>query len=92
MITQEDRTILKEVGRKYLLDIALDSQVLKDKLTFKEHVGLCNFVRELSYEDVIRLTITESLKDFENKFKKFLKFIFKIFKRFSDSQSNNIFV
>jgi len=76
MITQEDRTILKEVGRKYLLDIALDSQILKDKLTFKEHVGLCNFVRELSYEDVITLTITESLKDFENKFKKFLKYGF----------------
>jgi len=76
MITQEDRNILRDVGREYILDIAVDSQVLKNKLTFKEHVGLCAFVTELSYEDVIGLTITESIKDFENKFKKFLKYGF----------------
>ncbi len=76
MITQEDKNILRDVGRRYILDIALDSQLLKNKLTFKEHVRICHFVRELSYEDVISLTITESIKDFENKFKKFLKYGF----------------
>ncbi len=76
MITQEDRHILREVGRKYILDIAFDSQLLKDKLTFKEHVRICNFVKNLSYEDVIGLTITEDIKEFESKFKKFLKYSF----------------
>ncbi len=76
MITQEDRNILKDVGRKYLLDIAVDSQVLKNKLTFKEHVDLCKFITELSYEDVIGLTITEDIKEFEGKFRKFLKYGF----------------
>lgn len=76
MITQEDRNILKDVGRKYLLDIALDSQILKGKLTFKEHVELCNAIGELSYEEVIGLTITEGIKEFEGKFRKFLKYGF----------------
>lgn len=76
MITQEDRNILKDVGRKYLLDITLDSQILKTKLTFKEHVELCKFVGSLSYEDVIGLTITEDIKEFEGKFRKFLKYGF----------------
>ena len=76
MIAQEDRNILRDVGRKYLLDIAFDSQVLKNKLTFKEHVDLCKFISELSYEDVIGLTITEDIKEFEGKFRKFLKYGF----------------
>jgi len=74
MITEQDRKILKEVGRQYLLDIALDSQLIKDKLTFKEHLRLCDMVTELTYEEVISLTVTESIRDFEGKFSKFLKY------------------
>jgi len=73
---QEDRNILRDVGREYILNAATKSQTLKDKLTFKEHVSLCEFVSSLSYEDVIRLTITEDIKEFESKFKKFLKYSF----------------
>ena len=76
MITQRDRDILKEVGRKYLLDIALDSKIIKEQLTFKEHVNFCKFVMNLTYEEVITLVITEDIKDFESKFKKFLKYSF----------------
>jgi len=76
MITQTDRNILKDVGRKYLLDIALDSQILKNKLTFKEHVELCNSIGSLSYKEVVALTITEDIKEFEGKFRKFLKYGF----------------
>jgi len=76
MISQEDRNILRDVGRKYILEATLDSQALKSKLTFKEHVNLCNFISSLSYEDVIGLTITEDIKEFESKFKKFLKYSF----------------
>jgi hypothetical protein len=74
MITEKDRTILKEVGRQYLLDIALDSKLLKEKLTFKEHIKICDMVANLTYEEVISLTITESVRDFENKFPRFLKY------------------
>ena len=76
MVTQKDRDILKDVGRKYLLDIAFDSQILKNKLTFKEHINLCKFITELSYEDVIGLTITEDITEFEGRFRKFLKYSF----------------
>jgi len=74
MIIDQDRKILKEVGREYLLDIALDSKLLKDKLTFKEHVELCDMISTLTYKEVISLTITESIRDFEGKFGKFLKY------------------
>jgi hypothetical protein len=76
MINQEDRIFLRDAGREYLLDIALDSKVLKNKLTFKEHVELCNAVTNLTYEEVIELTITEGIKEFESKFGKFLKYSF----------------
>jgi len=74
MITDQDRKILKEVGREYLLDIALDSKLLKNKLTFKEHVKMCDMINTLTYKEVISLTITESIRDFESKFSKFLKY------------------
>jgi len=76
MITKQDKKLLTEAGKEYLLDIAIDSQILKDKLTFKEHLQLCNMVMELTYEEVIALTITESIRDFEKKFGKFLKYSF----------------
>jgi hypothetical protein len=76
MITQEDRDILRDVGREYLLDVAMKSQVLKNKLTFREHVDLCKYIAEMPYEDVIAVTITEGIKEFESKFKKFLKYSF----------------
>jgi hypothetical protein len=76
MITQEDRDILRDVGREYLLDIAIRSNVLRDKLTFREHVDLCKEIAQMSYEDVISITITEGIKEFEGKFKKFLKYSF----------------
>jgi len=74
MLTQYNRHILKEAGQKYLFDIAIDSQVLKKKLTFIEHVELCNSIYSLTYEEIIGLTITEDIKEFESKFKKFLKY------------------
>jgi hypothetical protein len=74
MITDYDRKILTEVGREYILNIALDSQHLKNKLSFKEHVLLCSQINRLSYEEVISLTITEDIRAFEGKFGKFLKY------------------
>lgn len=76
MISIEDKNILRDVGREYLLDIAFESKIIKSKLNFKEHLELCNTVMNLSYEEVVSLTVTEDVKDFENKFKKFLKYSF----------------
>jgi len=76
MITQKDRDILKEIGIKQLLDIVLDSKIIKEQLTFKEHIDFCKFVMNLTYEEVITLVVTEDIKDFESKFKKFLKYGF----------------
>lgn len=76
MITQEDRNLFRDVGREYLLDIAFDSKVIKENLTFKEHLELCEMIMNLSYKDIVELTINEGIKEFENKFKTFLKYSF----------------
>jgi hypothetical protein len=74
MISDRDKKLLAEAGREYILDIALKSNFLKEELTFKEHLKLCDQVTKLSYEEVITLTITEDIRAFESKFKKFLKY------------------
>jgi len=76
MIIQEDKNILQEVGKEYLLHISYTSPLIKSRLSFKEHIELCKCINELSYEEVIGLTITESIRDFESKFSKFLKYSF----------------
>ena len=74
MITDYDRRMLTEAGREYILDITKQSDLLKNKLSFKEHVYLCSQVEGLTYEEVIALTITEDIRAFEGTFGKFLKY------------------
>jgi len=76
MIIQEDKNILQDVGKQYLLNISYTSPLIKSRLSFKEHIELCKCIDELSYKEVIGLTITESVRDFESKFSKFLKYGF----------------
>jgi len=74
MISDYDKKLLTEVGRQYILDITLESDFLKEALTFKEHVRLCDQVKKLTYEEVITLMVTEDIRAFEGKFGKFLKY------------------
>ena len=74
MISEYDKKLMTKAGQDYLFDIALESKVLKDKLTFKEHVSLCDQIKKLTYEEVITLLVTEDLRAFESKFGKFLKY------------------
>jgi hypothetical protein len=74
MITQNDRDMITEAGRDYMLDIVLESNILKDKLSFKQHLLLCDTVVNLPYEKVVRLLFTEDIRAFEGKFGKFLKY------------------
>lgn len=74
MITDYDRKLLTEAGRDYIFDIALESNYLKEKLSFKEHILLCDQVNKLTYEEVISLVVTEDIRAFEGKFSKFLKY------------------
>lgn len=76
MIKQEDKDILQDVGKQYLLDIVFNSQLIKSQLSFKEHIDFCKFISELTYKEIIGLTITEDIRAFESKFKKFLKYGF----------------
>lgn len=74
MITTTDRRLLTEAGREYIFNAVLESNKLKEKLTFKEHVKLCNQVKNLQYEEVIQVIFNEGIRAFESKFSKFLKY------------------
>lgn len=74
MITDYDKKLLTEAGKDYILDIVLESNYLKENISFKEHILLCDQVSNLTYEEVIALTITEDIRAFEGKFSKFLKY------------------
>lgn len=74
MITKYDRECIKEAGQDYLLDVVMKSQYLKENITFKEHVLLCDKVVNLQYEEVVRILFTEDIRNFEGKFSKFLKY------------------
>lgn len=74
MITDKDKQYLKESGIELISDMVINSKTLKDKLTFKEHVMLCDQVKKLTYEEVVTLLVTEDIRAFESKFSKFLKY------------------
>jgi hypothetical protein len=74
MITNYDRKLLTEAGRDYILEITKKSQSLKEGLSLQEYYDLCDQVKKLTYEEVISLTITEDIREFEGKFSKFLKY------------------
>jgi len=68
-----DRQLITEVGKQFLLDVAIDSNQLKKKLTFKEHIDLCHEIINFDYEDIATI-FCEDIRDFEGKFSKFLKY------------------
>lgn len=74
MISDYDRKLLTDAGREYIHDAVKSSKHLKEKLTVFEHKLLCNKVNDLTYEEIIELTVNESIRDFEGKFGKFLKY------------------
>lgn len=74
MISDRDRQLLTEAGREYILDAVIHSKKLKEKLSTSEHRNLSRYVNELTYEEVISLTITEDIRKFEGGFSKFLKY------------------
>jgi|WetSurSiteA1Bulk_404760.scaffolds.fasta_scaffold00112_6 hypothetical protein len=67
------KQIIIEAAKDSLTDLVLESPLLYEKLTFREHVGLLDFVSNITYEDVCSI-LTEDIKAFEGKFKKFLKY------------------
>jgi len=74
MITKYDKKLLTEAGRDYIYEIVSQSNYLKESISFKDHILLCDQVFNLTYEEVISLTITEDIRAFEGKFSKFLKY------------------
>ena len=72
-MNQFSKKRITSTGKRYLLDIAINSETLKNNLTFKEHVSLCNEIINLDYEGVATV-FCEDVREFEGKFSKFLKY------------------
>lgn len=74
MISDYDKNLLTLAGREYILSITEQSNYLKENLSSTEYNTLSKKVNELTYEEVITLTITEDIRSFEKSFSKFLKY------------------
>ena len=74
MISEYDKKLLTNIGRKYILETVMKSKNIRNKLTFDKHLILCNKVMDLPYENVIDIIVNEDIRDFESKFSKFLKY------------------
>jgi len=73
MISKKDKINITEAGKEIIFDIVINSKILKEKLSFKDHLNLCKEVLTLEYNDVIKL-LTEDVTAFENKFRPYLRY------------------
>jgi len=80
-MTEIDKKLLEEACKHVLLDIAVNSTHLKENVTFKQHVGVCNTITEMTYEEAVSYVFNKGeildefgIRDFEGKFKKMLKY------------------
>lgn len=74
MISDYDKKLLTESGREYILDLSRKSKYLNENLSQDSLNELYSQVMNLTYEEVIQLTVTEDLRAFEAGFSKFLKY------------------
>lgn len=78
-----DKKLLEQSCKHALLDLAVDSNVLKENVSFKQHVNICKRITKMTYEESISYVFNEGkilnelgIRDFEGKFKKFIKYSF----------------
>ncbi len=87
MMTSQDRLYLTEIGKEILLDIAFDSKLIKEKLSFEEHLDLCKEVINLDYQDILGLITTEVFDTAQKKLRLSVsksKFTLNLFNKFAD--------
>lgn len=78
-----DKKLLDQSCKRVLLDLVIDNKVLKENVSFKEHVNICKKITNMTYEESIsyvfnngKLLTELGIRDFEGKFKKFIKYSF----------------
>ncbi|MCK5601520.1 hypothetical protein KAR91_06625 [Candidatus Pacearchaeota archaeon] len=81
MITEKERKIIEKCCKLSLLEVVSESKVLREKLSFVEHIKMAEWVRTMTYEESISAVFNNNeplsefgIRDFESKFKKFLKY------------------
>ncbi len=70
-----DRDLITEIGKEFLSNFVLKEEILKEQLTFREHITLYNEIQQLDYEGVATF-FCEDVAEFEGKFGRFLKYGF----------------
>ena len=66
--------ILKQYLQTRLLDSVLESNTLKESLTFKNHLDLCYYILEMKLEDMRPLFLEGDIRAFESKMSKLLAY------------------
>jgi len=68
------REVTHEYCKQVLLDSVMDSPTLRKKLSFVEHVNLCNYINEnLGYEEGVNIVFELGVRDYESRFGALLK-------------------
>ena len=67
-------TIIHETYKYIILESVIESKTLREKLSFKEHVDLCNHVNTLSKNECDELISELGVPEFQSKFKNALKY------------------
>ena len=77
----KNRSILEDFCKHHLVNIVIDSHFMKESITFKEQVIVCDEIMKMSYDELISYTFNKGkmlneigIRDFESKFKRFLKY------------------
>jgi len=68
------RKALHEACKYTLLKAVQESKSLRKKLSFQEHVDLCNHVLNMSYEKSVETLFEFGVRDFESRFSAYVKY------------------
>ena len=63
-----DRNLILNICQEVMLDVVKESSLVREQLTFKQHIGLCEYVTNMSYQESVEMLYEFGVRDFESKF------------------------
>lgn len=66
--------IIHNTCKEIILNAAMNNVKIREQLTFIEHIKLCEYVYNMSYQESVEILFELGVRDFESKFKTFAKY------------------
>ncbi len=73
-MNNSDRKAVHHICTRTLLKAVYESPSLREKLSFQEHVNLCDHVLNMNYKESVETLFEFGVRDFESRFSKFVKY------------------